>query len=461
MRRGQANFGGHILTIVLFVGVAIAFCVYILGQAGTIPTLGEKYTVKAIVPTANLLTPGARVTIAGAEVGALKKVEAAGPTSPYAKLTLELTDDRVFPLPRDSRLRIRTRSQVGENYVGIDVGDDDLTIPDGGTIGIDNADELVNVDQLLSTLQGRTRERTRKMFQSLGTGLDGRGGELNRTLGGFSGLVTNGQQLVETVQQHKQQTAQLVDELGQVMSAVGDRQAALTTLAREGTRSLQAIAARDAELRETLRELPATLRQVAITSNTIGRVSDTTAPVIDDLAVATRAIKPAVEDLAPTAFGAIPLMRAVGDSRPDIDWVTDTVIQIGDNATPALQPIKKLLCQVNPTLRYLNPRLRDTLTIVSHLGSSSNAYDATGHTIRLQPVENEGYLAGAPAPILEAEHALLQSGFLLPSKVQNWNPYPEVGSVGTATALGSGGHPANPDELRESGYKYPRVTADC
>src|SRR5437870_3310331 len=165
MSKGMAGFGKHVATVVVFFAVFVAFIVMVLTKSGAVPTPGSKYKVQAIVPSASLLTPGARVAVAGAKVGIVKKVERAGDVGPGAKITLELTDDRVTPLPRDSRIQIRTRSQVGENYVGIVVGRDRLTIPDGGTIGLKQADELVNVDQILSVLQGSTRERTRKLLQ--------------------------------------------------------------------------------------------------------------------------------------------------------------------------------------------------------------------------------------------------------------------------------------------------------
>src|SRR5919108_1997388 len=119
MSKGMAGFGKHVATVVAFFAVFAAFIVVVLTKSGAVPTPGTTYKVRAIVPSASLLTPGARVTTAGAKVGIVKKVERASDIGPGAKITLELTDDKVTPLPRDSRVQIRTRSQVGENYVAI------------------------------------------------------------------------------------------------------------------------------------------------------------------------------------------------------------------------------------------------------------------------------------------------------------------------------------------------------
>ena len=97
--------------------------------------------------------------MAGAEVGTVKKVERTDDLAGGATVTMQLTEESVIPPPRDSRVQIRTRSQVGETYLAIVVGTDKQTVPENGTLGIDRADELVSVDQILSVLQGKTRER--------------------------------------------------------------------------------------------------------------------------------------------------------------------------------------------------------------------------------------------------------------------------------------------------------------
>jgi len=172
-----------VLTLAGFLAAFLLGVGYLLYQAGTLPTFGKKYTLTAEVPTGNFLASGARVTVAGAEVGRVKSVDRAGSLSPNATVKLEITDDRVFPLPDDSRVQIRTRSQVGENYVNIVVGKSKVTVPNNGSLGLDNADEFVSVDQILSVLRGRTKARARVLLQQLGAGLDGRGLDLQHTLG--------------------------------------------------------------------------------------------------------------------------------------------------------------------------------------------------------------------------------------------------------------------------------------
>src|SRR6202043_3194219 len=120
----------------------------------------------------------ARVTAAGAEVGRVISISRAGPLSPDATIGMQLTDSRVFPLPSDSQIQLRTRSQVGENYINIVVGNAKTTIPNHGSIGLDSAAPFVSTDQVLNILHGRTQQQARTLLQQLGTDLLGRGQQL-------------------------------------------------------------------------------------------------------------------------------------------------------------------------------------------------------------------------------------------------------------------------------------------
>lgn len=459
MSKGVAGFRGHLLTVIAFAAITVGFMVLILSKSGVLPTLGHKYEVKAKVPSASLLAAGARVTMAGADVGRVTGVERAGEFSSDALVTIELTDERVTPLARDSRVQIRTRSQVGENYLAVVAGRDDATIPDGGSIGLDQADEVVSVDQILSVLQGRTRERARTLLQEFGASLDGKGEELNRTLRGVNATIDDGVTLVEIVDRNRATVAALVDQLGEVAAAVGERGAAIETISRQATISLRAVANQDAALRETLRELPATLDQVGAASQTVGSVSDEASPVVARLTSAANDLAPAVRDLAPASRSGRELLGAVDGALPDLRALAQGGASLRGPFIGSIPHIEQTLCELNPALRYVLPYRRDLLDLPFHLSGASHAYDATGHTVRLMPLLSENSVSGAPPEVLAATQLLLQSGPFFPLRGITYDPYMEPGEIGTTVARP--GEPTTIAELRDSGFEYPRVRADC
>jgi ABC-type transporter Mla subunit MlaD len=469
MSKGRAGFGAHLATVLFFVGLFVFLIIFILQQAGTLPTFGSKYRVSAEVPSANFLAPGARVTVAGAEVGQVAGVDRAGGLSPNSKIEMELTDDRVYPLPADSRIEIRTRSQVGENYVSIIVGDAKTTIPEDGTLPLANADEVVSVDQILSTLRGKTRARTRTLFKEFGAALTGRGQDLNKTLRYGSEFADYGTETVTTVAEDREQLGLLVDQLGRVTAALGDRQAAIETIARQGTVSLEAIGQRDERVAEMLRELPSTLDQVRKTSLVVGDVGDRATPVVSNLATAVREVRPAIDALAPTADDARQIVERVGAITPELVYFLNAFPGLTGHEPAGKAPnglavratiprLRDMFCELNPALRYIKPRTADLFQVIKHLGSGANAYDATGHMVRLTPILNENSLSGAPQPVLQAAQTLLSSGAFIPQKKITYDPYMEPGVIGTTTASSSGA--ANPQAYGKQ-FKYPRVRAQC
>jgi phospholipid/cholesterol/gamma-HCH transport system substrate-binding protein len=461
----RRTFAGHVLVTLGFVLTFAALFIYVLYEAGAITLFQKTYDITSVVPTANFLAPGARVTAAGAEVGRVTSVSRPGPLSANAAVSMQLTDSRVFPLPTDSQIQVKTRSQVGENYVNIVVGNAKTTIPDHGSIGLDDAAPFVSTDQVLNILRGRTQAQARTLLQQLGTDLLGRGQQLNDTLGSTSTFVVQGTQMLDTLVPQRRQIGQLVDQLGQLTSAIGERTHAIEVTARQGTSTLQALAARESQLSRVLHELPSLMSAARSTTGVIGSVSDRAAPVVRSLAVATAQLRPAVRALAPAARDGRTIVSSLRAAIPSLNALLgaapDAIGYPGNGTTGLLSdlsPIRSTFCQLNPALTYLQPYTRDFWSIIPHLGSASNPYDATGHIVRLVPIVNENSLAGAPPAIEQAAHELFSSGLFAPDKVISIDPYPKPGAVGVDVA--HAGDPFTPAQFAKT-YRYPRVEAEC
>lgn len=113
-------------------------------------------------------------------------------------------------------------------------------------------------------------------------------------------------------------------------------------------------------------------------------------------------------------------------------------------------------------IRYTAPYTDDAIASIVGLGSASNSYDAVGHLIRLTPIVGENSMAGLPDEVTQAAFKLMRSGLLGRASPLTWNPLPKPGVIGTAEASATGKRAiSGPKELAASGYKYPRITADC
>lgn len=444
---------GHIFTLLCFTAVAVAWATFILYKGGGLPTLDDKYEVSAVIPSGAALAPGSRVTVAGAHVGRVKRVERLGMG---ARIELQFDDDEVTPLPADSRVQIRQHTPVGENYVSVTIGDSSATIPAGGGLDVEQADEFVDVDRLLSVMKGETRERARDTIQSLGGALDGRGQNLNDLVGEAGAFLPKAREFVDVAHRERQAAARLVDQLGDVAAAIGQRDQAITDIAQRGLVALDALRDQDEALGETLKALPGTLTRVSATADTLRTTSQVATPVVDDATRALRALEPVVGRLPAATTSGRGVMRELRGAAPVLETTLDRVTALSKPLASALPMLRKTACEVAPILRYSKPYFPEALHILMGLGSSSNSYDATGHLIRLAPIFSENSVSGLPEEMSEGIAKLLYSS---PQTAINFNPYPEPGSLGKVTATSS--TPTGPERMKDTGYTYPRVQADC
>lgn len=449
------RFSLQLLSLLAFTAVAAAWALFILDKGGGLPNLGaDTYEVTAVIPSGAALAPGSRVTAAGVHVGKVGEVERQGMG---ARVVLHIDDEQVTPLPSDSKVQVRQHTPVGENYISVAPGTATTKLESGAAIPVAQSEEFVDVDRVLSVMKGETRQRARDTIRSMGAALDGRGEKLNDLVGGASRFLVSSGQLVDTIHRDRRQASRLVDGLGNVAAAIGQRDAAIATIARQGTASLQAVRERDDALRSTIELLPETLRRARGTSNTLRSVSAVAAPVVDDAAVALRTLRPAVARLRPAAQDGRAVMRDLSATAPRLSALLDEVTSLSKPLPDALPKLRKTLCEATPVARYIKPYFPEVLHILMGLGSASNSYDATGHLIRLLPVLNENYFSGLPSGLQEATAKLLYNEATGTSL--NYDAYPKPGDLGRTAARGN--TPLGPERVPESGLKYPRVQADC
>jgi len=450
------NYRGHLATaVVALVGAAAVFFGFL--QLGGALVHGETTTVRALVSTSSALGKGAKVAMAGAQVGRVAKVSRQGNGT---VVEMDITDQRVVPLPTDSRVTLRQRTPVGENYIEITPGRSATMLGQDDVLPISQSDEYVDVDQILSVLDGTARAAARQLLPGAGRAVDGRGEDLNTTLGEASKVVVDGGTLFGVLSEDRVQVARLVDRLGRVSAAIGDRGEAVRTTARRGLLALDAVAARDDQLAATLRELPATLGQVQDTTQLLRAAAVTATPVVQDLAAAVGALRRPVANLRPAMQQARDVVRELGRAAPPLRGTLRRVRALSGPLVRALPQLHSTICQIAPVVRYTAPYTDDAIATVIGLGSASNSYDAVGHLIRLSPILGENSLAGAPDAVTQAAHTLLRTGLLGQGSPLTWEPIPRAGQVGKGTASG---RPAisGPKALKASGYVYQRVLADC
>jgi phospholipid/cholesterol/gamma-HCH transport system substrate-binding protein len=452
MRGPIAGFRWHVVTALAAVALSGTFLGLLVYKGGGLPSLTAQYHVRALVPSAVAVSPRSRVTIAGIDAGKVLSVKRQGDA---AVVDLQI-DGSHSPVPADTRVAVRERTLVGEKYVELTPGTSHRTLPSGAILPMRQADDFVEVDQILSKLRGKTRQRARDTIQALGQAVDGRGQQLNRLVEGTSGTISDGAPVVHTLARDHRQLTRLVANVGDITAQIGNRGRALRSLANEMDATFRAVAGRDAALRSILDQLPATLDQVRSTSGVLQSTTAHAAPVVARLATAVNDLGPTIKLLRPAAQEGHSVVDQLGTAAPPLQRTLTSLQRLSGPATQTLPQLGAALCQVNPLVRYVSPYGSELASMITGLGSAVNAYDANGHIARLYIGIGPNSLLGVQSPsVAKAESTLLSSGLLSQLHLLGYNPYPAPGHASDTTV---GAHSIGP---QGAATKYPRIQADC
>ena len=148
----NSAMGKHSVTadiaVGLFVLVGIAslsvLAIQVSGSSGPFHGVRDSYQVHGWFGNVGQLKPGAPVRVAGVSVGQV--VAIAMDSERYeAKVSMRIGND--FILPLDTSASIYTSGLLGEQYVGLEPGGDDLALSDGDVI--DFTTSAVVLEQLI------------------------------------------------------------------------------------------------------------------------------------------------------------------------------------------------------------------------------------------------------------------------------------------------------------------------
>ena len=417
---------GKLLTIAVFMIATLGIFGWLFVKAGGDLPGGESGNrARALVPTAFQLVQNADVRRAGVTVGKVKDVQNRGSVG---VVSFEVDKDQ-GTLYKNATVRIRTKTLVGENYVELDPGSPKAgPLGDNGVLPLAQAGEAVQLDEILSGLDDRTRKAIQANLDSLGGGFGERGAQLSRLFGTTPVTLKNVQELSDLLGDQKPQLAKMVDQTGQVLQAFANRTADVRNLAVQGQRTAAAAASRDAQIGATLAQLPDTLRQLEETSAKLGRVSRRSTPVTADLRVAMASLPAVTKRLEASANAG----RELFDVLPSVSRRADPMLaklkDFSGATKDAVPSIDALMRNLNPALRYLKPHARDIGTVWANLGSATDTRDVTGNLGRVHALVDEETVTGLPKEVYEVVQQLTTIGGFSNVRGVKRNAYPDPGT---------------------------------
>jgi virulence factor Mce-like protein len=319
---------------------------------GPVALKPEGYRFRVAFPSATQLALQADVRMAGVSVGKV----VAKRLDPEANRTLTTIELRTpaAPLSSASRAILRQKTLLGETYVELTPGRPGAPrLPEGGRLADGRVRPTVQLDDIFTALDPRTREAFRTWQQELARGIDGRGRDLNAAFGNLPGFAIEAGGAVHTLRTTGRSLHNLVAAGGEVFGALTRDERALRGLIVNGQSVFGATAAQHRALAETFAIFPTFLDETKATLARLRSFAVAARPLMRDL-------RPAVHDLPPTVRSvralAPDLRRTLSDldplivaSRTGLPALSDTL----RGARPLLSSLGPFLAQLNPILQWL------------------------------------------------------------------------------------------------------------
>lgn len=335
----------YIVALLGLAAIALAVAAYILAQQGArIPFLSEgPVRISAVLDTAQAVTPGQgqTVQVAGVQVGKIAEVQL---VDGRARLGLDIEPKWIKAglIKTDARALLRPRTPLKDMYLQVFPGSrtNRQAIRKGHVIPLQNTLTDVNLDEILSTLDGRTRDYLTLLINGTGKGLKTSGGDLAEVFKRFEPTARDLATVNRAVATERVALRRLVSSLAGLNGRLARKPQELSGLVTAANATFGAFASEDENLKATVSELPATLRQ---TSQTL------------------RDVRPFARELGPTTRALTPALRA-------LDRSNRRVRPFAREATPILRDkIRPFTRASRPLVQDLAPTATDLATVAPEL----------------------------------------------------------------------------------------------
>jgi len=408
------------IPLVTVLGFTLA-CVIGLGflwtrGGGTIPLVSEQrdYDITFTATDVKNLHDLGDVKIAGIKVGQVEDISV-GEDGAQVRITLS---DQGVPLHEGVTVRVGVKSLIGSSYVEI-IDGNGSAVEDGATLPATAVKDAVDIDELFSTLDARTRTNLSASLRSLGVVTKGRGQDLDRLLEGAGALGTRGHSVLDAVAAQSDDLATLTRETTRLLVALDTGRGQIASLVRDARALTGAMAGQRTSIEETVRQLPALLEKVAAGAVSLDELSGPLAPIARHLRSAAPDLSRALVNLPAVTDDLHQLLPALDASLDAAPATLDRVPAVADDLSGLVPDAIAGLRDLNPMLAYLAPYGRDTGAMLASFGASMDHMSGDGvRPVRLAAIFGPGSVRGVPIRV--------------DPKALYWtNPYPQPGRAGT------------------------------
>jgi phospholipid/cholesterol/gamma-HCH transport system substrate-binding protein len=355
-----------LLVIALIVALVILANQRLSLPAG-VPVLGKDYVeLEAELTTAQAVTPGQgqTVNIAGVEVGEIASVKLENGKAVIG-MNIEREHARIY---RDATILLRPKTGLKDMVAELTPGTPDAgELVEGERIPASQTLPDVNLDEILAALDADTRDYLRLLLGDGAQALRGNGRELAQTIRRFEPTARYAREANEQLARRRENLRRVIHNFSLLMDELGERDAQVANFVSSSNQVFATLARQEANLRETLRELPSTLEETQDALASVDAMASELGPTLEALRPGARALGPSLRDTRPFLAETTPIIR------------------------DELRPFTRAAL---PTVRELRPAMRDLAAATPDLTRSFRVLNALLNTLAYNPPgrTEEGYL---------------------------------------------------------------------
>jgi phospholipid/cholesterol/gamma-HCH transport system substrate-binding protein len=358
---------------------------------------GAGYKVRAVFDNVAFAVPGEDVKIAGAKVGTIKSMDVTADKK--AAVVLQIDDSRFAPFKADATCTVRPQSLIGEKFVECEPGSADAQpidrIDHGDGEGehllpLANTSSPVDLDIVNDVLRLPYRERLAIILNEFGTGLAGRGKDLNTVIHRANPALRDTDKVLNTLARENRVLGRLAADSDTVLGPLAREKSRVSDFIVQANTTAEASAERRADIRGSIARLPRFLRETRGLMSDLGGLADQATPVTRDLHHSAPAVSRLIRNLGPFSQAARPAIRSLGRAtvrgRPALIRTRPLIRDLGRfgrSARPLTTNLDRLTTSLDKT-----GGIERAMDYLFFQMTAVNGFDSFGHYLRAALIAN-------------------------------------------------------------------------
>jgi phospholipid/cholesterol/gamma-HCH transport system substrate-binding protein len=369
MKRAIREHWKDFASIVGLLLITVVVAGYILSNERlTFPWEPQPFTINAEFATAQAVTPGQgqSVRVSGVQIGLVGNV-----TVKDGQAVVQMNIDAKYKhlVHTNWTALIRPRTGLDDMFIELSPGPPGAPVAKPGyTIPVSDTMPVVNLDEILSSLDADSREYLDLLVNGAGQGLAKHGGDqLAQVMERFEPTHRDLARLNGAVAQRGTNLQRLVNSLRRLNDALAAKQGQIVQLVDSSETVFRAFASENQNVSRAVGDLPGTLKQTTATFAKVQAFANVLGPAATNLLPAAKAIPAASQALTALAVPGAPIVQ--NQIRPFVAAARPVVRNLKPAAENLADPTTVQTPNGKVGLGAATSNLGNVFTVLGHFGN--------------------------------------------------------------------------------------------